>query len=210
MIFYDCPTAPSPRRARMFVVEKGLEIDTRQISIADGEQLSPDFLAVNPRATVPVLITDEGTALTENLAIATYLEARYPEPPLMGRNADEKGRVAMWNAICEGQGGMAVAETFRNSHPAMKGRALPGPLDLDQIPELAARGQKRVAAFFDLLEERLGDSEWLAGDAFSLADITGFVFVDFARVIRTRIPEGNAATQAWFDRIASRPSATAC
>lgn len=208
MIFYDCTTAPSPRRARMFIAEKGLEIETRQISIAEGEQLSDAFLKINPRATVPVLVTDEGGTLTENVAIATYLEARFPEPVLMGRDPDEKGRVAMWNAIAEAQGGMAVAEAFRNSHPAMKGRALPGPLDLPQIPELAERGHRRVAAFFDLLEDRLGESDWLAGDGFSLADITAFVFTDFARVIKARIPEGSAATRAWFDRIKARPSAS--
>ncbi len=207
MLFYDCSTAPSPRRARMFIAEKGLEIETREISISKGEQLSADFLKVNPRATVPVLITDEGATLTENTAIATYLEARFPEPPLMGQTPDEKAQVAMWNAIAEGQGGMPVAEVLRNSHPAMKGRALPGRLNLDQIPELAARGQKRVDAFFTLLEERLSDSPWLAGERFSLADITAYVFIDFARVIKARIPEGNSATKAWYDSIRARPSA---
>ena len=207
MLFYDCSTAPSPRRARMFIAEKGLEIESREISIAKGEQLSADFLKVNPRATVPVLITDEGATLTENTAIATYLEARFPEPPLMGQTPDEKAQVAMWNAIAEGQGGMPVAEVLRNSHPAMKGRALPGRLNLDQIPELAARGQKRVDAFFTLLEERLSESPWLAGERFSLADITAYVFVDFARVIKARIPEGNSATKAWYDSIRDRPSA---
>ena len=207
MIFYDCPTAPSPRRARMFIAEKGVDVERREISIATGEQLTEAFLTINPRGTVPVLITDAGSVLTENTAIATYLEARFPEPPLMGRDADETARVAMWNAICEQQGGMAVAEAFRNSHPAMKGRALTGPMDHDQIPELAERGHRRVAAFFELLERRLGETAWLAGDAFSLADITGYVFTDFARVIRARIPAGNTATQAWFDRIGSRPSA---
>lgn len=207
MIFYDCPTAPSPRRARMFIAEKGLDIETRAVSIADGEQLSPGFLKVNPRATVPVLITDEGTVLTENVAIATYLEAMRPDPPLMGRTPDEKARVAMWNAIAEAQGGMAVAEAFRNAHPAMKGRALPGPLDLPQIPELAERGRRRVAAYFDLLEARLSESPWLAGDAFSLADITAFVFTDFARVVKMRPPEDHTATQGWLDRMRARPAA---
>ncbi|SDN52344.1 glutathione S-transferase [Lutimaribacter pacificus] len=207
MIFYDCPTAPSPRRARMFIAEKGLDIETRAVSIADGEQLAPAFLKVNPRATVPVLITDEGTALTENVAIATYLEAMHPDPPLMGRTPDEKARVAMWNAIAEAQGGMAVAEAFRNAHPAMKGRALPGPLDLPQIPDLAERGRRRVAAYFDLLETRLSESPWMAGDAFSLADITAFVFTDFARVVKMRPPEDHAATQAWLDRMRARPAA---
>jgi len=207
MIFYDCATAPSPRRARMFIAEKGLEIETREVSIAKSEQLSPEFLKVNPRATVPVLITDDDTVLTENIAIATYLEARFPEPPLLGETPEEKAQVAMWNAIAETQGGMPVAEVLRNSNPAMKNRALPGPLDLEQIPELVARGKLRVDAFFTLLEERLSISPWLAGDTFSLADITAYVFVDFARVIKTRIPETNTATKAWYDSIGTRPSA---
>ncbi|WP_424832745.1 glutathione S-transferase family protein [Ruegeria sp.] len=207
MLFYDCSTAPSPRRARMFIAEKGLDIETRDISIAKGEQLSDAFRAVNPRATIPVLVTDEGNALTENLGIAAYLEARYPEPPLMGRNPDEKGAVLMWNAIVEQQGGAPIAETLRNTHPAFEGRAIPGPVSYAQIPELAQRGRDRVAAFFDLLETRLQDSAFVAGDAFSLADITAFVFVDFARVIKIRIPDGNAATQAWFEAVQARPSA---
>ena len=207
MLFYDCSTAPSPRRARMFIAEKGLDIETRDISIARGEQLSDAFRAVNPRATIPVLVTDEGNALTENLGIAAYLEARYPEPPLMGRNPDEKGAVLMWNAIVEQQGGAPIAETLRNTHPAFEGRAIPGPVNYAQIPELAQRGRDRVAAFFDLLETRLQDSAFVAGDAFSLADITAFVFVDFARVIKMRIPDGNAATQAWFEAVQARPSA---
>lgn len=208
MIFYDCATAPNPRRARMFIAEKGLEIETRQISIAEGEQLSDAFRAVNPRATIPVLVTDEGTVLTENLGIAAYLEAQNPEPPLMGKTPDEKGRVLMWNAIVEQQGGLPIAEALRNGHPAFKDRPVPGPENYPQIPELAQRGRDRVGAFFDLLEGHLQDSPFLAGEDFTLADITGFVFVDFARVIKMRIPEANTATQAWFDSIKSRPSAS--
>lgn len=207
MLFYDCSTAPNPRRARMFIAEKGLEIETREISIAKGEQLSEAFRAVNPRATIPVLVTDEGTVLTENLGIAAYLEARFPEPPLMGRTPDEAGAVLMWNAIVEQQGGQPIAETLRNTHPAFKDRAIPGAENYAQIPELAQRGIDRVGAFFGLLETRLQDSAFLAGDDFSLADITAFVFVDFARVIKQRIPAENVATQAWFDGIKIRPSA---
>ncbi|MDQ2094580.1 glutathione S-transferase family protein [Rhodalgimonas zhirmunskyi] len=206
MIFYDCSTAPSPRRARIFIAEKGLEIETREISIAQGEQRAPDFLAINPRATLPVLITEAGHTLSENVAIATYLEALHPEPPLLGRNPEEKGQVAMWNAIAEGQGGMAIAEAFRNAHPAMKGRALPGPLDLDQIPELAERGLKRAAAFFELLEARLAESPYLAGDVFTLADITAYVFTDFARVIKMRPREDQPHLRAWAEKLAARPS----
>lgn len=207
MIFYDCSTAPSPRRARMFIAEKGLDIETRDISIAKGEQLSPDFLAVNPRATVPVLVTDTGTVFTENIAIAVYLEETHPTPPLMGTSAEEKATVLMWNAIVEQQGGLPIAEALRNSNPHMKGRAIPGPVNYDQIPELAARGMQRVGVFFDMLETRLNESAFIATDHLTLADITAFVFVDFARVIKSRIPDGNTATQAWYDAIKARPSA---
>ncbi|MCU9837752.1 glutathione S-transferase [Ruegeria sp. WL0004] len=207
MLFYDCSTAPNPRRARMFIGEKGLTIETRDISIAKGEQLLPAFKAVNPRATIPVLVTDEGTILTENLGIAAYLEAQFPEPPLMGRTADEKGLVMMWNAIAEQQGGMPVAEALRNSHPAFADRAIPGPSNYAQIPELAQRGLDRIGRFFDLLEERLSDSPYIACDHFTLADISTFVFVDFARVVKMRVPEGHAATQAWYEAIKARPSA---
>lgn len=208
MLFYDCSTAPSPRRARMFIAEKGLEIETRNISIADGEQLRPEFLGVNPRATVPVLVTDDGTTLTENLGIAAYLDAAFPEPPLMGRTPEEKGLVLMWNAIAETQGGLPIAEALRNGNPRMKGRAVTGTANYDQIPELARRGLARAGAFFDLLEDRLGQSAFVATDHLTLADITAYVFVDFARVIKMRIPEENAATKAWFAAIKSRPSAS--
>jgi glutathione S-transferase len=208
MLFYDCSTAPNPRRARMFIAEKGLEIETRDISIARGEQLEPEFLAINPRATIPVLVTDSGAVLTENLGIAAYLEAAFPAPPLMGQTPDEKGAVAMWNAIVEQQGGLPIAEVLRNTNPHMKDRAIPGQVDFEQIPALAERGLARVDLFFDLLEARLQQSRFLALDHFTLADITCFVFVDFARVIRRRIPEGNVASLAWFDTIKSRPSAS--
>ncbi len=207
MLFYDCSTAPSPRRARMFIAEKGLEIETRDISIAKGEQFSDAFRAVNPGATIPVLVTDEGTTLTENLGIAAYLEARFPEPALMGHTPDEKGEILMWNAIAEQQCGAPIAETLRNTHPSFRDRAITGPANHAQIPELAQRGAERVRAFFDLLEARLQVSGFVAGDMFSLADITTFVFVDFARVIKMRIPEKNTATRAWFDAVQTRPSA---
>lgn len=207
MLFYDCSTAPNPRRARMFIAEKGLEIETRDISIAKGEQLGDDFRAINPRATLPALITEAGTLLTENLGIAAYLEARFPEPPLMGRDADEKGLVLAWNAIVEQQGGMAVAEALRNSNPHFKNRALPGPVNFAQIPALAERGLERIGLFFDLLEDRLQESPFLACDHFTLADISAFVFTDFARVVRMKLPETHAAARAWFENIKARPSA---
>jgi glutathione S-transferase len=191
----------------MFIAEKGVAVEVRQISLLEGEHFSPEFRAINPNATVPVLVTEEGQAITENNGIAAYLEARFPEPALMGATPDENGAVAMWNALAEQQGGMAMAEALRNAHPAMKGRALPGAQNLDQIPELAERGRKRLAAFFEVLENRLQGREFLAIDSFSWADIAAYCFVDYSRVIKMRIPEGNTATRAWFDKVSARPSA---
>lgn len=208
MIFYDCATAPSPRRARMFIAEKDIRIETRNIDMRANEQRSEAFLAVNPRATVPALVTKAGQVLSENIAIAVYLEELFPEMPLMGVGAEEKAAVMMWNAICEMQGGMAIAEALRNSNLAMKGRALPGPHDYEQIPELAARGLARIEVFFETLEARLQQSRWLAGDQFTMADITGFVFCDFARVVRMRVPESHTALTKWFATIKERPSAS--
>lgn len=209
MNFYDCATAPSPRRARMFIAEKGLEIETRQVDLRNDGHRAPEFLALNQHGTVPVLTTDAGTHLTENIAIAGYLEAMHPEPPLMGTTPDEKGAVLMWNAICEFHCGMSIAEALRNASPALKDRALPGAVNYDQIPKLAERGAKRLQVFYATLEQRLRDSSWLAGDTFTMADITGYVFCDFARIVKMMPPEENTATQAWIAKIASRPSAQA-
>ncbi|GAA6181259.1 MULTISPECIES: glutathione S-transferase family protein [unclassified Shimia] len=209
MIFYDCATAPSPRRARMFIAEKGLEIETRPVDLRNGENRTPEFLHINPQGTVPVLVTDAGQHLAENIAIAAYLEARVPEPPLMGTTPDEKGAVLMWNATCEFHGGWAIAEALRNASPALKGRALPGAVDYEQIPALAARGVKRLNLFYETLEDRLQNSAWLAGEHFSLADITGFVFCDFAKIVKMPVPETNSATLQWCEEIQARPSALA-
>jgi len=207
MLFYDCSTAPSPRRARMFIAEKGIDIESREISIGKGEQLLPKFLALNPRATLPVLVTDSGQFLTENIAISTYLEAIAPENPLMGETADEKAAVTMWNSIAEQQGGLSIADAFRNSNPQMTGRAITGPTNFDQIPELAARGQARVEIFIETIEQQLRKSTYLATDSFTMADITAFVFVEFARIIKMKIPDENTATQNWYAKVKARPSA---
>ena len=208
MIFYDCSTAPSPRRARMFIAEKGLEIDTREVSLLKAEQLSPEFLAINPSATVPVLVTDDGTPLTENLGIAAYLEATFPEPPLMGTTPQEKGEILMWTAIAEMQGGLPVAEALRNSNPHMKGRAIPGPANFDQIPELAERGMTRIGLFFDKVNTHLEGRDFVATDRFTLADITAFVLIDFARVVKIRVTDTHPHLLRWYETIKARPSAS--
>lgn len=206
MKFYDCSTAPSPRRARIFIAEKNLSVETIEVDLARNEQLSPAFRAVNPRCTVPVLVLDDGTTLTENQGIAAYLDAAFPEPPLLGRSPAERGLVANWNARCELEGLWAVAECFRNRSKGLANRAITGPRDFAQIPELAERGRARAEEFLLTLDERLRDSPYLAGEFFSMADITALCVVDFASWIKLTVPDSYTGLLRWRALVGERPS----
>jgi glutathione S-transferase len=203
---YDCSTAPSPRRARILLAEKGVAHDTVEIDLRRGEQLGDAFRAVNPQCTVPVLRTDDGLLLTDNAAITAWLEARFPEPPLLGVTPAEKAEIASWNWRVEFEGLLAIAEAMRNSAPALAERALAGPVNYAQIPALAERGQARARQFFATLNERLAGRDFLAADRFSVADITAVVAVDFARVIKLRVDEQVPELQRWRAGMALRPS----
>lgn len=203
---YDCATAPSPRRARILLAEKGIAHETVQVDLRNGEQLGEAFRGINPQCTVPALRTDEGVLLTDNAAITAYLEAVRPEPPLLGRTALEKADIASWNWRVEFEGFLAIAEALRNGSPAMANRALPGPTDYPQIPELAQRGLVRVSEFFRVLDERLAGREFVAADSFSVADITAVVAVDFARVVKIRPGEQHPNLQRWRAAMAQRPA----
>ncbi|MGB3067592.1 MAG: glutathione S-transferase [Ottowia sp.] len=203
---YDCATAPSPRRARILLSEKGVAHRTVEVDLRSGEQLGDAFRQINPQCTVPVLQTEDGLSLTDNAGITAYLEARYPEPPLLGRTPQEKAEIASWQWRVEFEGLMAIAETLRNSSPAMANRALPGPVDYAQIPELAQRGLARIQLFFHTLNSRLADREFIATERFSVADITAVVAVDFARVAKVRLDETHPHLQRWRLAMAQRPS----
>lgn len=194
---YDCATAPSPRRARILLAEKGVPFETVQVDLRSGEHLGEAYRRVNPQCTVPALRTDEGAVLTDNAAIAAYLEARFPEPPLLGRTPLEKADIAGWQWRVEFEGLLAIAEAFRNSSPAMVNRALPGPVDHAQIPELARRGLVRVQQFFAMLDQHLAGRDFIAAGQFSLADITAVVAVDFARVVKVKPGDGHPHLQRW-------------
>ena len=208
IILYDYATAPSPRRARIFLSEKGVAHKTIQVDLKNSEQLSSAYQKINPQCTVPALRTEEGIMLADNAAITAYLEARYPEPPLLGITPNEKAQIASWNWRVEFEGLMAVAEALRNSAPAMANRALPGQMDYPQIPELAQRGLARLQQFFGLLNERLADRNFIATDSFSVADITAVVAVDFARVVRIKPGEQHPHLQRWRAAMAQRASMT--
>ena len=207
MKFYDCQPAPSPRRARIFIAEKNLEIETAEVDIGRGENLSDEFKRINPRCTVPVLELDDGTYLTENAGIASYLEARYPEPPLLGTTPEERGLIATWNARVEFEGLWPVSEALRNRSKGMVGRAITGPTDYAQIPELAERGQARALEFFEMLDGRLRESEYVGGDSFSVADITALCTVDFAGWVKLGPAAGHRGTRRWHELVSARPSA---
>jgi glutathione S-transferase len=201
---YDCATAPSPRRARILLAEKGVAHATVPVDLVRGEQLGEAYRAINPQCTVPALQLEGGLVLTDNAGIAAYLEARYPEPPLLGRTPAEKADIASWNWRIEFEGLHAIAEALRNGSPAMAKRALPGPDDYEQIPALAARGLQRVNRFFETLEMRLVGREFVAGEGFSIADITAVVAVDFARVVRVKPGEQHAQLRRWRAAMAER------
>jgi glutathione S-transferase len=203
---YDCATAPSPRRARILLAEKGVLHDTVAVDLRAGEQFSDAFRAVNPQCTVPALRIDSGEVLTDNAAIAAWAEARCPQPPLMGRTPPEAAHVASWHWRAEFEGLMAVAEALRNSSPAMAGRALPGPVDYAQIPQLAERGLDRLQRFLQALDAQLAQHPYVAGEAFSLADITAVVAVDFARVVKVRPGEQHPNVLRWRALLAQRPA----
>jgi glutathione S-transferase len=205
-IFYDCTPAPSPRRARIVLAEKGIAHEVRIVDLSKKEQLTPEFRAINPACTVPALVLDDGAVLTDNAGIAAWAEAVQPDPPLLGTTPLEKAQVASWNSRIEGECFMAIAEVLRNTAKGMVGRALPGPHDFDQIPELAARGRARLPHFLDRFEAHMQGREWAAIDSFSLADITAGVALDFAGWVKVDVNEGRPAIAAWRARLAQRPA----
>jgi glutathione S-transferase len=180
MHLYTFDAAPNPARLKMFMDYKGITLDTTQINLGTEEQLGEDYRALVPEATVPALILDDGSVLSAVIAIVHYLEARYPERPLLGRTAEESANILNWNHRLFTDIFSAIAEAFRNAHPKYVNRALPGPADVPQLPELAARGKTRLTTGFSMLNDALADHSFLAGSGVSFADIDLLVALDFA------------------------------
>jgi len=205
MKFYDCKTAPSPRRVRIFIAEKGIDVETVQVDLAGGQQFSDEFRQINPDCVVPALLLDDGSCLSEVTAICHYLESMHPDPALLGSTAEEQARILMWNGKVEQQCLLAIADAFRNVSKGLKDRAIAGPVPYAQIPELADRGRERVAHFFSRLEDQLGNSEFVAGDSYSIADISALVAVDFAGRVKLSIPDDAMNLHRWYESVSSRP-----
>lgn len=211
MKLYDAVWAPNPRRVRMFLAEKGLSLDTVRVDLGQGEHLQPPFLDRNPRGTVPVLELDSGETIADSVAICRYLESLHPEPPLFGRDPLDVARIEQWTRKVEAEGYAAVVYALRNRSKFMVDRALPGywPVAIPQIPELIARGQAMWGCFVDMLEARLAAREWIATDAFSFADLSAFVAVEFAVATKLATGDWPPAIAAWHQRVAARSSASA-
>ena len=181
MKLYTFDGAPNPARIAMFMQYKGITLETTQVNLGTEEQLGDAYRAIVPEATVPALILDDGSVLCAVIAIAHYLESQFPERPLLGQSAEERAQVLNWNHRLFSEIFAATADAFRNGHPHYVDRALPGPDNVAQLPELVERGRTRLIAGFAMTNERLADSPFLAGDNFSFADIDLLAAIDFAK-----------------------------
>lgn len=208
MKFFDCSTAPTPRRVRIFLAEKGMEVERVEVDLRNGEHMTPEFQRINPHCTVPVLQLDDGDFIAESTAICRYLEEIQPDPPLMGVDAKDKAVVEMWDRWMEFDGFMAASETFRNRSKGFKGRAMTGVAGVEQISELAERGQARLLRFFADLDKRLGESEYVAGPRYTIADITAQCTVDFAAWMKLGFSDDQTNGKRWHAAVSARPSAS--
>ena len=184
MKLYQSNTSPNSRRVRIFLAEKGISMPIVPVDLSSREQFSSAYAAINPRRVVPTLVLDDGTAIGEVPVIQRYLDEIHPEPPLFGTTPKQRAEVAMWDRRVELEGFASVMEAVRNAAPGLKGRAIAGPHDYEQIPALIERSRLRVGNFYADLDARLADVRFVAGDEFSVADITAVVTVS-AKVMAT-------------------------
>jgi glutathione S-transferase len=210
MKLYDAQWAPSPRRVRVFLAEKGIEIERVAVDLRGGAHQGADYLAINPRGTVPALELDDGEVICDSNAICRYLEALHPEPALFGATPLEIARVEGWTRRIEAEGYAAAVYALRNTNPAFAGKAMSGRLgNVPQIAELAERAGVMWAGFVEMLNARLAETQWVAGDRFSYADIMALTTIDFARAGKLVVPDGAAHLRRWHDAASARPSAGA-
>jgi len=202
MKLYNSAVAPNPRKVRVFLAEKGIEIPTVDIDIAKSENRQPDFLAKNPLGGVPILELDDGTIIAESTAICRYFEETKPEPPLMGLDARDRAIVEMWLRRVEFEVAFPIMQTFRNTHDFFKGR-------IPQVPEWGAVCKKRAIEQMAWIDGELADRPFVAGDRYTIADITLLIGIDFGRPSDIRIDPAHKNLTRWYGEVSSRPSAKA-
>lgn len=203
MELIDGGRAPSPRRVRIFLAEKGIDVPRRQVDFANLEQFSEAFTALNPMQRVPVLILDDGTPISETMAICRYFETLQPEPNLLGRDAREVALIEMWNRRVEMNFYGAVSSAFRHLSPAMAVSEKP------QISEWGEANKAKALAFLAVLDRELGRRQYVAGDRFTVADITTLATVDFMRAPKIELPADMKNVVRWHAEVSARPSAKA-
>jgi glutathione S-transferase len=203
MNLYDGGRAPNPRRVRVYLAEKGLSVPLEQVDLGGLAQKSPAYTAINPLQRVPALQLDDGTIITESIAICRYFETLHPEPPLFGVGAKDVALVEMWQRRAEFHLLTPISFVFRHSHPAMKEMEVP------QIPAWAEVNRPRVLEFLALLDRQLAERRYVAGDRYSIADITGMIAVDFMKPAKLAVPDTMSNIRRWHDEVSARPSAKA-
>jgi glutathione S-transferase len=203
MKLYDGGRAPNPRRVRIYLAEKGIDVPKEPVDLGALQHKSAAFTALNPVQRLPVLVLDDGTAISESIAICRYFEVLHPEPPLFGRGAMEIARIEMWNRRLELHLLFPVSHVFRHTHPAMK------ELEVPQVPAWAEANKPRIAAFLDILDRELERHPFVAGDRYSVADITGLVAIDLMKPAKLALPDELGNVRRWHKDVSSRPSASA-
>ena len=203
MLFYDSPNpAPNPRRVRIFAAEKGISLPSKEVSIPAREHKAPGFVAKNPRGQTPALELDDGTVIAESVAICRFLEALHPDPPLFGRTPTEIGVIEMWNRRVEMILMPPVGAVWVHTHRFTA--AIPG-----RNAEWGESNRPRIADAFAFFDRSLENSEFLAGDKFSMADILLLTTVDFATFIGSGPDAAKGALMRWHETVSARPSASA-
>lgn len=201
MKLYDGGRAPNPRRVTVFLAEKGIEIERVPVDMGQFGHKSEEVTSLNPLQRLPVLVLDDGTALSESVAICRYLEELYPDPRLMGVDARDRAIVEMWDRRVELHLLASVAAAFRHIHPAMKEWEVP------QVPEWGEANKPKATAFLELLDQELADREFIAGERFTVADITAMISMDFMKPARIERPVHLQNVMRWYEAVSARPSA---
>lgn len=206
MKLYTFPGAPNPLRVHLFIAEKGIDIPRETVDLTSQKQLTAEYRHKNPNCDVPMLELSGGVCISQVPAVMMYLERRFPQPPLYGESDESMAQAIMWEHLMAINGLGAVGDVLRNTSPAMANRAVVGPHNYEQIPALAERGRLRTRNFFDDLNSRLTTSEFVAGDVFTVADITAWVSVSFAAWVKESPDERHGALQHWYQRLEARPA----
>ena len=203
MKLYNSNLAPSPRRVRIFLAEKGVSTPCVEVDLAKLDHKTPEFSALNPFETIPILELDDGTRIAETIAICRYIEAIRPEPNLFGLTALEQATIEMWQRQLEWRLLLPIAQVVRHGHPKM------AEMENPQVPDWAAANRPKAVRAMEIVDEALRNRPFIAGDRFSVADITGLVALDFAKSARIAIPPELAHLNRWRETLKARPSAAA-